>query len=467
MKSTLILVAGLLLPCGLAAAQVINVPSDYPTIQAAIDSAQDYDTVVIAPGTYSGSGNYNLSFRGKLITVRGTDPEDYSVVANTVIDGQGRYRGFQFFLGETKSSTLSGITITNGYATIGGAVYCFNGSSPTIKNCILQTNRGAFGGAIACGSSLTEPTISNCIIRENTATVGGGGIYVNAAAPVVKNCIIALNGSPNGGGLYTHNPCQVKVQNCTIADNHATSSAGGIYCHNGCELTVSNTIIWGNQAPYAAQIRAGSSIDNATVRLNNCDIPNSVNDVVAVGPAVVSWGQGNISSQPDFDTGGSEYHLLRGSLCINAGDPNYTPDVGETDIDGEPRLLGSHIDIGADEYLLAIAASVKIVPPKINLNADCKWLTAFISLPEGYNVNDIETPSLALNEKVRPSMTNLDTENNKLLAKFYLDNVLRTIDTEAAQATILIQGNLFGGQAFDGSDTIELMQEKSKKPKSK
>jgi hypothetical protein len=88
-------------------------------------------------------------------------------------------------------------------------------------------------------------------------------------------------------------------------------------------------------------------------------------------------------------------------------------------------------------------------------------------LPEGYNVDDIETPSLILNEKVRPSRTTLDTDNNKLLAKFYLDNVLRTIDTEAGQATILIQGNLLDGQAFDGSDTIELVQSKSKKQKSK
>jgi hypothetical protein len=53
---------------------VRNVPVDYPTIQAAIDDCNEGDTVIIAPGTHTGSGNRDIDFKGKGITVRSVDP---------------------------------------------------------------------------------------------------------------------------------------------------------------------------------------------------------------------------------------------------------------------------------------------------------------------------------------------------------------------------------------------------------
>ena len=57
-------------------------------------------------------------------------------------------------------------------------------------------------------------------------------------------------------------------------------------------------------------------------------------------------GIGNISSDPQFMPDG--YHLTNSSPCINAGDPdgNYT---GQTDIDGNPRVMSGRVDMGADE----------------------------------------------------------------------------------------------------------------------
>ncbi|MGO9019674.1 MAG: hypothetical protein ACLQVJ_15130 [Syntrophobacteraceae bacterium] len=51
----LTIIAGVFLFCVLDAnAATLNVPQDYPSIQAGIDAAQEGDTVLVAPATYAG-----------------------------------------------------------------------------------------------------------------------------------------------------------------------------------------------------------------------------------------------------------------------------------------------------------------------------------------------------------------------------------------------------------------------------
>jgi len=47
----------------------LNVPGEYPTIQAAIDAASNGETVLISAGTYTGIGNKNLDMSGKTIVI--------------------------------------------------------------------------------------------------------------------------------------------------------------------------------------------------------------------------------------------------------------------------------------------------------------------------------------------------------------------------------------------------------------
>ena len=86
---------------------------DAPTIQAAIDSCAPGDTVLAAPGTYTGAGNRDIDFGGKAIIVTSLSGPEV-----TIVDCGGSeseyHRGFYFHSGEDTTSVLRGFTIGTG-----------------------------------------------------------------------------------------------------------------------------------------------------------------------------------------------------------------------------------------------------------------------------------------------------------------------------------------------------------------
>ena len=309
----------LTIPCW---ARVIIVKADgsgdYPTIQAAINNANNGDIIEVQPGTYIGPGNRNIDFLGKAITVRSIDPNDPCVVAATVIDCNGSssepHRGFHFHSGEGLNSVIDGLTITNGYGpeaphgripqSSGGAIFC-NASSPTITKCRIKGNSvGWCGGGIYCLNS--SPTISHCIIAGNSACLFGGGIECQKGNPTIAHCTITGNLANEYGGIYRY----------------------------GSSPTISHCILWANTAP---QISSTISSESEVLY---CDIEGGYTGV------------GNINADPSFvDPANDDYHLPYDSPCVNAGDPCYSDTYGETDIDGGPRVVYGRIDIGADEFV--------------------------------------------------------------------------------------------------------------------
>ena len=250
----------LLATCCLA--DVRNVPMDYLTIQAAIDDSNDGDTVLVAPGTYTGDCNRDLDFKGKAITVKSDDGYE-----TCIIDCQGSedepHRGFFFHSGEDANSVLQGFTIANGYESLGGGIYCHE-ASPYIKDCLITANTVFYdGGGISCYSS--NSTIVGCFIVNNEA-YSGGGISTWGQDILIKliNCFIIGNNAEGGGGVLCPSGVSLDILNCTISDNHAEVGGGIFYCLP--KRRINNSIIYGNIASTGSEI----AIDSPPVGCAGC-----------------------------------------------------------------------------------------------------------------------------------------------------------------------------------------------------
>ncbi|MCJ7675114.1 MAG: hypothetical protein MUO33_08170, partial [Sedimentisphaerales bacterium] len=171
------------------------VPSEYPTIQAAIDAAVDGDKVIIAPGKYTGDGNRDIDFKGKAITVQSIDPNDPNVVAATIIDCEGQGRGF--YLKGCAGATIAGLTITNGLADSGGGIYC-EASEITLYKCCIEKNATLNG---LPGSCPTAP---------GQCGGDGGGLYLSWSSVRVISSLIRSSTTGNGGAgspeCYSYSP---------------------------------------------------------------------------------------------------------------------------------------------------------------------------------------------------------------------------------------------------------------------
>ena len=347
----------------LTQATTLNVPSiPYPTIQSAINAAINGDVVVAADGIYTGAGNRDIDFLGKAITVCSENGP-----GNCIIDCQGsagdEHRGFYFHSGETSSAVLDGFTIKNGYKHPGAGIFCSD-SDPIIKNCKITGNKAVWlngiGGGCFFSNSFAEIincqitynsaigtspysgngwgggigieansniVIANSKIMKNYASYFSGGIGVHTSSISVVNSIIANNSSQCAGGLSFQDSSST-ITNSTIKENSAECSGGGFYCIRS-DVIVTNTIMWGDTE---------GEIDGwgGSITVTYSDVQGG-------------WaGEGNIDADPLFAD--ADGRLSLGSPCIDAGDNSAV--TVTTDLDGNPRIVGTAVDMGAFEAQL-------------------------------------------------------------------------------------------------------------------
>jgi hypothetical protein len=312
----LILTPVLLLTTAHAATYTVNPDGsgDYATIQAAIEAVVNGDIIQLGDGTFTGSGNHNIDFMGKAITVASLSGD----ATACIIDCEGTVAspstGFIFQNDETAAAVLQQVTVTNGYtATWGSAVY-IDGTSPTISGCIFTGNTSNVGGAVYCGEPTALPTISSCTISHNVAD-SGGGMYVHEASPSITGCMIFGNSAGTGGGVFCYgSSCAAAFSTCTLVGNWATTSGGGMECYDAFP-TLDNTII--------AFTAGGAANSGAGPTLSCCNIYGNIGGDWVGGIADQQLLNDNISLDPQFcDPTNDDFTLHSTSPCAAGSAPN-------------------------------------------------------------------------------------------------------------------------------------------------
>ena len=333
------------------------VPSQYPTIQAAIDAcASEGDAVIIAPGRYTGQGNRDMRITDKSIIVSSIDPGDPCIVAATVIDCEGTEKSNHYGFSITADIPLStlipekvllqGLTITKGYdKSLPSAISCFGYGCITIRWCVLKSNAAGAIRAV-CYNML----ISECAVIDNTNGPGilcgdayirdcrisgncgkyGGGVRCAGGSPKIENTVISSNSAIDGAGIFAMLSKPI-IKNVTIIGNRASSFGGGISCARGATTMLNNCILQLNTAPNGGQIASrevGSSYwSSSDMTVNYCCIEGGKKEIYLDPNTVLRWDVGNIDADPRFVSSGY-------------WDPNGTPQDPNDDfwVDGDYHL---------------------------------------------------------------------------------------------------------------------------------
>ena len=372
----------------------------YLTIQKGIDQARNGDIVLVADGIYTGTGNVNLDFSGKAITVKSENGPE-----NCIIDCENieNTRGFYFHSGEGLDSVLDGFTIQNGRIFIGeadglgGAILCRT-ASPTITNNIIRWNNvNGIGGGIFCmdssatiknnviiqnrvellhgggiGCSYSELNIVGNVIIENWSSGDGGGIACFGSNPTISNNIITKNATDsNGGGLLICSDSTIK--NNIITENQAGYSGGGMFCNGSLSSKIINNTIARNSANQGSGIGALNYADLLVINTilwndsgKEISLENQSTINITYSDIQGGWvGEGNIDKKPLFvNAFDGNYRLSNYSPCIGSG--TLTPDVPDKDIEGNnrPNPPGSSPDMGAYENILGIPSpAITLISP--------------------------------------------------------------------------------------------------------
>jgi len=343
MKSLMHIVLGLVVS-GSCIAETIYVPKQYPTIQIALNVSNDGDVILVSPGTYQESINFN----GRAVDLKSTGgPEvtniigqgnSYAVTASNIVNGQ---------------ASLDGFTVNSVESWGDFNVFCNSDSNITIENCningyyglrVEQANVNVSDCSIdvwrwaVYGDDYANLSIHDCELKTtysgdstiNFFDAWDSSLIINECLFQNINCRSVIFPQSNGVGSIeisnsqflnniasegiieceNHPSFPTNITNCNF-ENNATSEKGVIFGEPG---TIDSCTFSNNTSPIAAV-----ELDGTGTIISNTLFCNNLNTDITG-----AWQNG----------GGNQFYTecgdVLGACCVNAGCFETNPTWCET-----------------------------------------------------------------------------------------------------------------------------------------
>jgi len=421
--------------------RTIVVPDNYPTIQDAINSANQGDVIYVRAGVY-----YENLVVNKTVSIFGES------VKTTIIDGNQTY--------DVVRVTACNVTISNFTIRNGGKIYpSVRLSASGIK--ILGNNlTGSWCGVLLEHNSDYNLIANNTIMYNMNGVAGEMWHFTKIIHNDIKSNELGLW----IGGYSAYN---------VISFNNISFhwSEGIMIMQSSHNTFEGNNIIDNNRGGYFAGITIGfqKGFSSGNKFFHN-NIANRGKQVELQGQwEPTMWDNG-------YPSGGnywSDYH----GVDLYSGP--YQNETGSDGIGDTPYVIDEN---NVDHYPLmnpwtpkppVITATVDIQPQTLNLRSRGKWITTYIELPEGYNVADINVSTIMLNDTVpvEPKPIAIGDYDNDtipdLMVKFDRQQVInyimanvdisRLYEERFMAITLTVTGKLNDGTPFQGSDIIKII----------